>query len=259
MNEVMELIRKRTSLRGYMDRQIEKEHLDILLEAAMRAPTAGNMMTYSILVIRDEKKKEALSHSCDEQPFIAKAPLVLVFLADYEKWYKYYSQNGVKEFCIEKSKVFEGPTEASLFLAAQDAVIAAQNVVIAAESLGIGSCYIGDIMEKYEYHKELFKLPQYVFPVAMLCLGYYPKGYDTAPRPRFNREYVVFDEEYRELSKEEIEKMFERETGYYNAMNKYGAKNYAQQHFIRKVSSDFSKEMARSIKEAIKNWSGKEL
>ena len=54
------------------------------------------------------------------------------------------------------------PEEGDLFLASSDALIAAQNAVIAAESFGIGSCYIGDITEQYEVHKEMLNLPQYV-------------------------------------------------------------------------------------------------
>ena len=59
-----------------------------------------------------------------------------------------------------------------LFLACCDALIAAQTAVIAAESLGIGTCYIGDIMENYEEHEELFGLPKYVFPIRLICFGY---------------------------------------------------------------------------------------
>ena len=53
-------------------------------------------------------------------------------------------------------------------LATDDALIAAQNAVTAAESLGIGSCYIGDILEQYETHRELFCLPKYAVPAAMI-------------------------------------------------------------------------------------------
>ncbi len=64
------------------------------------------------------------------------------------------------------------PEEGDLFLACCDALIAAQTAVIAAESLGLGSCYIGDIMENYEVHRDLFKLPKYVFPICLVCFGY---------------------------------------------------------------------------------------
>ena len=84
MNHTLEIINRRTSLRRYKDIPISEEHLDILLHSAMRAPTAGNMMLYSILVIRDQETKDILSKTCDNQPFIARAPVVLVFLADLQ-------------------------------------------------------------------------------------------------------------------------------------------------------------------------------
>lgn len=56
-------------------------------------------------------------------------------------------------------------------LAVTDTVIAAQNAVVAAESLGIGSCYIGDIMENCEEHRRLLQLPDYVFPGSYAGIG----------------------------------------------------------------------------------------
>lgn len=256
INETINLIRKRTSLRKYAPKPISKEHLDIILESAMRAPTAGNMMLYSIIVVEDNAKKEILSHTCDEQPFIAKAPLVLIFAADYQKWYDFYKIDEVDKFCMENGRDFCKPSEASLLLAVEDALIAAQNAVIAAESLGIGSCYIGDIMEQYEKHKEILKLSDFVFPAAMLCLGYYPEGFEQAPRERFDKKHVVFKDEYKRLSDEEIKDMFKNLEGMFNPQNKYNAKNYAQNHYAFKTGADFSKEMARSIREILKIWNG---
>lgn len=256
---IIETIMKRGSLRKYKDVDINDKHLEIILEAAMRAPTAGNMMTYSILIIKSEKTKKELAKSCDNQPFIETAPILLIFLADYRKWYKYYEMNDTKSFQESRGELFEGPSEASLFLAMQDAVIAAENSVIAAESIGIGSCYIGDIMENIEYHKELLKLPDFVYPVTMLTLGYYPDEYNVPLRERFNKEYVVFEEEYKELSEDEIKDMYKNRDKLFTEKNKYNAKNYAQMHYNFKVKSEFSKEMTRSAKKVLKEWGSKEI
>ena len=66
-------------------------------------------------------------------------------------------------------------------MACSDALIAAQNAVVAAESLGIGSCYIGDVLEQAEIHAELLDLPRHTLPVAMLCFG---RPAQPARRPR---------------------------------------------------------------------------
>lgn len=259
MNDTIKVIKKRTSLRKYSPEPISKEHLDLILESAMRAPTAGNMMCYSIIVVEDQVKKEMLSHTCDNQPFIAKAPLVLIFAADYQKWFDYYRVNKVDNYCAENGMNFFKPSEASLFLAMEDALIAAENAVIAAESLGIGSCYIGDVMEQYEKHKEILNLPEFVFPAAMLCFGYYPEGFNQPPRERFDKKYVVFKDEYKRLSDEEIKDMYKNLDERFTPQNKYNAKNYAQMHYAFKTGADFSKEMARSIREVLKIWSGKKV
>lgn len=258
MNETICTIMKRGSLRRYKEEKISPEHLDIILNAAMRAPTAGNMMAYSIITVKKEETKKKLAISCDNQPFIAKAPLILIFLADYSKWYKYYEVNGVREFQKSRGEEFLGPSSGSFVLAVQDALIAAQNAVIAAESLGIGSCYIGDIMEAKEYHKELFNLPQYTFPVAMLTLGYYPVDYMMSSKERFAEKYVIFEESYQELSKDDIDDMFRKRDQLFTVKNKFNASNYAQMHYNFKVKAPFSKEMKRSVEEALKEWDNKE-
>ena len=254
MNTVIETLLNRGSLRVYKDEKVSKEHLDVVLQCAMRAPTAGNMMTYSIIVIENQELKEKLAVSCDNQPFIAKAPVLLVFLADLNKWYKYYKNNNIKDFLAEKGEKFVGPASSNLFLAMQDAVIAAENAVVAAQSLGLGTCYIGDVMEKIEYHKELLNLPKYVYPVTMLTLGYYPYNYNIMLRERFNKEFVVFNETYKELDTEEISNMFENRDKLYVEKNKYGAKNYAQMHYSFKTKADFAKEMTRSVNRALMEW-----
>lgn len=170
-NSVLDVINNRTSLRVYDNREISQEILDKILHATMRAPTAGNQMLYSILVVRDEQTRKLLSQSCDHQAFIATAPVILIFLADHQRWFDYYQLNGVAEYCDREGLQFEAPQESDLLLAIEDAMAAAQNAVIAAESLGIGSCYIGDIVENYEFHKKLFDLPDWAFPIGMLCLG----------------------------------------------------------------------------------------
>lgn len=157
---ISEVIKNRTSLRVYDDRMVEDQDLEKILEAASLAPTAGNQQLYSVIVIKSQETKDKLSESCDHQPFIAKAPVLLLFVSDQKKWFDYYQLEGCKEFSEREPGLFwEAPNESDLMLSIEDTMIAAQNAVLMAESLGIGSCYIGDILENYEFHKELFALP----------------------------------------------------------------------------------------------------
>ena len=200
MNETLHLLLNRRSIRAYEKRPISAEDHDLLLRATLRAPTAGNMMLYSIIEVNDQAAKETLARSCDNQPFIATAPLVLLFLADYQRWHDYFRYSGVAELCQRRGEPMRVPLEGNLFLACNDALIAAQTAVIAAESLGIGSCYIGDIMENYEIHRDLFGLPPYVFPICLLCFGYPTRSQlARAMTPRYDRKFIVFPDRYRRL------------------------------------------------------------
>lgn len=259
MNETLKVLHNRVSLRNFDERKITDEHMEQIIDATIKAPTAGNQMLYSIILIEDEKTKEKLSVSCDNQPFIKKASHIMIFLADHTRWFDYYKVNGVKEFCNEKGLAFEAPQEGDLMLAIQDAVIAAQNAVIAAESMGIGSCYIGDILENYEFHKELLGLPDTVFPISMLVFGYYKENHNRVYRKRFNKDYIVFKEKYKKLNHEELNDMFAEHEKTFNPKNKFDGKNYAQAFYARKTGADFSKEMHRAIRVAMKQWDGRLL
>ena len=136
-NPILQSLFDRKSVRVYEEKPIPAEMKQAILEAAAQAPSAGCQQLYTILDITDPALKEALAESCDHQPFIAKAQLVLVFCADCKKWYDAYLEAG----CTPRT-----PGVGDLMLAVTDAAIAAQNAVVAAESFGIGSCYIGDIM-----------------------------------------------------------------------------------------------------------------
>ena len=103
---------------------------------------------------------------------IGKAPLVLLFLADFQRWMDYVKFSGAEEFNREHNLEEYIPGEGDMMLAINDALIAAQTGVLAAEELGLGSCYIGDIMENFEIHREMFNLPKYAIPITMLCIGY---------------------------------------------------------------------------------------
>jgi FMN reductase (NADPH)/FMN reductase [NAD(P)H] len=256
MNPTLETILKRRSIRAYSDQPISSAEKYQILQAAFRAPTAGNMMLYSIIQVEDQALKDRLAVTCDDQPFIAKAPLVLLFLADYQRWMDYYQHCRAEERCLELGGTPRKPGEGDLMLACCDALIAAQNAVIAAESLGIGSCYIGDILEQYEAHRELFDLPRYALPIAMLCFGY-PRGGPVEGRvPRFDAQYVAFTDRYHRLSGEEFEAMYAPMLAGRSPQTPLplGAQNLGQLNYLRKFTADFSIEMTRSVKAMIKSW-----
>jgi nitroreductase len=256
MNQVMDVLMKRRSVRAYEERQIPEEVRAEILKATLRAPTAGNLMLYSILEITDQGMKDKLAITCDKQPFIARAPMVWIFLADYQRWEDYFAACGVEELCTRKGMRMDRPLEGDLFLACCDALIAAQNAAIAAESFGIGSCYIGDIMEQYETHKEMLNLPQYVFPICMLVFGYPTRQQmERDYTPRFDEKFILFENQYRRLEKAEFDEMYAERQGRLPTGKAWkGITNVGQATYLRKFSADFSVEMRRSVHEYLKEW-----
>ena len=264
LNQVISTLQSRCSLRRYKDMALSNEHKEIILKSMMRAPSAGNMMLYSVIAIERQETKDILSRTCDNQPFIAKAPWVLVFAADIQRWFDYYQLCDVPQYCADHNLTYhQNPNLGDLFIAASDTLIAAQNAAIAAESLGIGSCYIGDIMENYETHRELLGLPDYAFPLAMLCLGYYPDDQKLEPpllRPRFDQQCIVFNEKYHRLDASELQAMFaEREKIVQPGNNPFQAKNFGQLMYARKTGAPFFQEMHRSLQAAMQRWLGNKL
>ena len=233
MNEIMNALNQRKSVRVYTEKEISQEDKESILNAALQAPSAGCQLLYTILDITDQNKKERLVHLCDDQPFIAKAKMVLVFCADCRKWLSFYREAGLTP---------RKPGAGDLLLAVEDALIAAQNAVTAAESLGIGSCYIGDVMENAEEMKELLSIPEYVYPACMLVFGYPTEQQKERKKlERFRLTDIVCENAYQDKDGEEIRSMFE---------GKIGDKEYEEwmeAFWKRKYESDFSNEMNRSM------------
>lgn len=242
MNQTIQELFERKSVRTYSDEKITQEEKEYILKAALQAPTAGNMALYSIIDVQDQQIKDQLAVTCDHQPFIAKAPLVLLFLADYQKWYDMYQ--------LYDENV-QGLGEADFILAIEDCMIAAQNAVVAAWSMGIGSCYIGDILENFEVHQKLFNLPQYAMPVSLIVFGKPTLQQQNRPKPqRFDLQDMVSVDTYHHKTIDQTKQMFIKQTG----KNEDELKNYIQAFAKRKFHTKYRKEMNRSFQVMLQQW-----
>lgn len=240
MNPVIQSLFDRKSVRAYTAQEISEENVQTILTAAAQAPTAGNQQLYTILRITSPELRHRLSISCDNQPFIEKAKLVLVFCADCLKWYDAFLAGA----CMPRK-----PDVGDLLLAVCDANIAAQNAVTAAESLGIGSCYIGDIMENIETQRELLGLPEYVFPAAMVVFGYPTEQQKERVKPsRFDLKYIVRENTYHRMDETELREMFSERTG----IRSY--EDWMRAFCERKYNSAFAREMSRSVRAVLESF-----
>jgi len=233
-NEILNALHARKSVRVYTGEAIAPSDRDAILQAAFDAPTAGNQQLYSILDITDPALRRTVAELCDHQPFIEQAALCLVFLADCRRWPNAYRAAGVTPRAA-------GPGD--LLLAVADSCIAAQNAVTAAESLGIGSCYIGDVLENAEAMRAALHLPPQVVPAAMLVFGYPTEQQKKRPKPRrFTQEAIVCENVYRERTDEELRRDFAARAGRAD----YDFDKDLQAFCARKYDSGFSREMSRS-------------
>ena len=245
-NQTLCQLHARKSVRAYSgELPVTPDMKDALLDAAIAAPTAGCMCLYTILDVTDEAIKKELAVLCDNQPFIAKAPVVLVFLADWQRWYD--------SFALAAGGESRTPAEGDLMLATADALIAAQNVVVAAEALGLGSCYIGDVLEQQEKIAALLKLPPYTMPVGMLCIGHPTQQQKEREKPRrFARQYLVHENTYCPANEEALRAMFA------SRGENHGFDKDVPAMAARKWNSDFMLEMNRSVQAWIRRWCGRE-
>ena len=240
MNETLRQLYERKSVRVFTEQPIEEADVQAILRAAVMAPTAGNQQLYTILRVTDPKLLARLADSCDHQPFIAKGKLVLVFCADCLKWYDAFVSAGCQP---------RRPGPGDLLLAVDDALIAAQNAVTAAESLGIGSCYIGDIMENIETQREILDLPEYVFPAALLVFGYPTSQQQERVKPRrVDMQYIVHENRYHRMDGEQLKAMLKDKA----ADGQY--EEWMSAFCKRKYNSDFAREMSRSVGEYLKQY-----
>lgn len=247
MNPTIDALLRRKSVRSYADKAIPPQARQAILNAAIQAPTAGNMTLYTILDITDPAIKARLAVTCDNQPFIATAPMVLIFCADCHRWY---------ELFLRHVAPVRHPDLGDLLLANSDALIAAQNAVVAAESLGIGSCYIGDITENFAIHRELLQLPDHVVPACMLCFGYPTQQQIDREKPRrFRVTDIVHENGYQSEKADRMEDML-LARGALPAGEELSA--WVTRFCARKWNSAFSAEMSRSCREMMKTWSGGE-
>lgn len=175
-NPVLDVIERRCTTRTFTDEPVTDEQRQAILHAASRAPTAGAMAFYSMIVVDDPQVRTELCLICDDQPFMFKAPLWVLFVCDTRKWDALYTRTGCYDdptlASFPENAGYRQPGMGDFLLSCQDAMCAAQTAVIAAESLGIGSCYIGDVIEHGEDLAELLDLPGGTLPLSLLVFGH---------------------------------------------------------------------------------------
>jgi len=150
--EFGKLIKNRHSTRAYNKHPISEEKLEKILEAAISAPSAGNLQAYKIYIIKDKVSKNKLAQAANEQKFISEASVVLVFCQDKLQSSKKYRERGEELYSL------------------QDATIACAYAQLAAANLGLGNVWVGAFNE--EEVRKIINVPISLRPIAVLPIGY---------------------------------------------------------------------------------------
>ncbi|MCC8071966.1 MAG: nitroreductase family protein [Bacteroidales bacterium] len=160
LNPTLQTIMARTSVRSYTDEAVSKEDQEMLLRAAMAAPTAGNKQPWQFVVVTDRSTLQTIADQEQYMKMAAQAPLAIVT-------------------CGDLSLAFEG--EAQPFWV-QDVSAATENILLASQSLGLGAVWTGvyPMQDRVERIQKLLGLPSTIIPLAVVVIGH-P---DSPSRPK---------------------------------------------------------------------------
>lgn len=183
--DVLKCLLDRKSIRRFKDRPVPRELVEKIVRAGQNAPTGGGQQAYSFIMISDAEKKERIIQAIGRQRFMEEAPLWLMICID---WARFYGLCEMLDLEIEYGEVTK------LYRGIIDAMLAAENMVIAAEALGLGSVFNGGVRSAPVELAEILRLPENVFPVVLLCIGYPDET--PPPRPRWPLEAVLHENEY---------------------------------------------------------------
>ena len=205
MTETTTLMKSHSSVRRFKEQEIPQADLTEILTATQMASSWKNFQSYSVIVVRSQEKKDAL-YELVPQEAIRQSAAFLLFVGDLNR-----AEKGARLH----TDVFQPQGVEGLLITSVDAALAGQNALLAAESLGYGGVIIGLVRYKSIELAELFKLPDYTYPVFGIALGVPNQRH--AVKPRLPLENVVFEEEYQEQSTEAIEAYDRVQTEYAGA------------------------------------------
>ena len=162
--DVFEAIKGRRSVREYHEEVVSDQDLHKVLEAAIHAPSAGNLQPWEFIVVKNPKTRKLLAKAALNQFWMTTAPVHIVVCANEVRSSSIYGLRGKNLYCI------------------QDTSAAIQNMLLAAYALGYGTCWVGAFDE--EAVRKILNIPNGIRPVAIITLGKpAERPYMTGRRP----------------------------------------------------------------------------
>lgn len=166
----IENIMTRTSIRQYKDQPVEQEKIDVMLKAAMAAPTAVNLQPWHFIVITD---KQVIDQLAGPRP--TNAPLMIAVCGDTDKTSMPDGKGKLPDFWV------------------QDVSAATENLLLAAHALGLGAVWTGvyPVMERTAEVANVLNCPKNIIPLAVVRIGYPDEA--PAPKDKFKQENISYN------------------------------------------------------------------
>lgn len=193
----MENLKRRKSIRKYSNKEVSEALLDTLLEQAERTPTMGNLQLYSVIVTRDDVMKQQLAPAHFNQPMVTGAPVVLTFCADFHR---------TSLWAAHRNATPGYDNLLSFLSAATDTLLYCQTFCNLAEEQGLGTCFLGTTVYQPMAIIDLLKLPELVFPVATITLGWPDE--DPAQSDRLPIKSILHKETYHDYTPNSIDECY---------------------------------------------------
>jgi nitroreductase/FMN reductase [NAD(P)H] len=171
--------------RRYTERPVEADLLRLLCACALSTPSKSDLQQADILIVNDPAKRKVIGDLMPDQPHVANAPAFLVFLADGRRFHELFALRE-RPFANDHLDAFFNPTV--------DAALVLASFLRAAEAVGLGCCPISVIRDFSPVVSELFELPDRVFAVSGMCVGW---PADTPPiTPRLGLDLTLHRDRY---------------------------------------------------------------
>ncbi len=171
--------------RRFLDKPVTEDVLKLLYACALSAPAKSDLQQVAIIRVRDADKRKAIADLMPDMGWIGTCPVFLLFCGDSRR---------IRRLCELRGHPFANDHLDAFLNAAADTALALQNFNIAAQAAGLGCCPISVVRNHIDAIAEITALPDYVFPVAGMCLGYPSHAGFTSTR--LPPEMIVHEDEY---------------------------------------------------------------
>ncbi|MDF2814028.1 MAG: nitroreductase [Paenibacillus sp.] len=185
MNELVRSLQSHRSIRKFKSDPITQEQIEAILYSAQMASTSSNVQAYSVIRVTDQLIRSAIQVVTGNQQHVGQCPLFLVWCADL------YRNKLANE--KNKAEMISGGME-NFIVGTVDTALAAQNAAAAAEAMGLGVVYIGGIRNDLREVSRLLQLPELVYPVFGMCIGY--PDQDPSVKPRLSTSAILHENTY---------------------------------------------------------------